>query len=57
MIQGDFFTGTPPKSIEKLIKGSVGVSRTIYVDSPNLGFPYLGFSTFYGGTSEKINMY
>ena len=35
-----FFTGTPPKSTEKLILARLGVSWPMYVnvDSPNLGF-------------------
>ena len=44
-IQGVFFTGSPPKSTDKLIWAGLGVSRKIYVnvDSPNLGFPYFNF--------------
>ena len=52
VLQGDFFTGTPPKSTEKLPQARLGVPRMIYVnvDSPNLGFPYFNFL---GGSSEK----
>ena len=41
ILQGDFFTGTPPKSSEYR-KVYLGKVRKIYVnvDSPNLGFPY-----------------
>ena len=51
IIQGDFFTGDPPKSAEKLIWARLGVSRPIYVnvDSPNL-------ELVRGGPVKKITL-